>query len=288
MRKLDVNTGWDKFHFNEHGFIASMTNNKLIAAFRKENVMRLKKIFGLAAMAAIIGGAMPASAQEVVKVGSSPTGLPFTFMNTETKAMDGVLIDVVKAIEPDIGIKPEFEAVQFSALVPSLTSNKIDMIASAMFITEERAKVVDFSDPVYGYGEGVFVPVSDDTAYKTYADLKGKTVGVQVGTTFVDLFKKSGLFSDVKVYKGIPDIIADVNAGRIDAGFADGPMAAYYLTQGRFPKVKMVESYEASAGGEFGIALRKGDERMPKINAAIARIKSDGTLQKILAKYGLK
>lgn len=288
MRKLDVNTGYDKFHFNEHGFIASMTNNKLIAAFRKENVMRLKKIFGLAAMAAIIGGAMPASAQEVVKVGSSPTGLPFTFMNTETKAMDGVLIDVVKAIEPDIGIKPEFEAVQFSALVPSLTSNKIDMIASAMFITEERAKVVDFSDPVYGYGEGVFVPVSDDTAYKTYADLKGKTVGVQVGTTFVDLFKKSGLFSDVKVYKGIPDIIADVNAGRIDAGFADGPMAAYYLTQGRFPKVKMVESYEASAGGEFGIALRKGDERMPKINAAIARIKSDGTLQKILAKYGLK
>lgn len=250
--------------------------------------MCLKKIFGLAAVVAMIGGTMPALAQDAVKVGSSPTGLPFTFVNTETKAMDGVLIDVVKAIEPDIGIKAEFEAVQFSALVPSLTSNKIDMIASAMFITEERAKVVNFSDPVYGYGEGVFVPVSDDTAYKTYADLKGKTVGVQVGTTFVDLFQKSGLFSDVKVYKGIPDIIADVNAGRIDAGFGDGPMAAYYLSQGRFPKVKMVESYEASAGGEFGLALRKGDERMPKINAAIARIKSDGTLQKILSKYGLK
>ncbi|ERL99940.1 ABC transporter substrate-binding protein [Brucella intermedia 229E] len=244
----------------------------------------------MAATAIIMWGAMPALAQEAVKVGSSPTGLPFTFVNTETKAMDGVLIDVVKAIEPDIGIKAEFEAVQFSALVPSLTANKIDMIASAMFITEERAKIVDFSDPVYGYGEGVFVPVSDDTAYKTYADLKGKTVGVQVGTTFVDLFRKSGLFSDVKVYKGIPDIIADVNAGRIDAGFGgDGPMAAYYLSQGRYPKVKMVESYEASAGGgEFGLALRKGDERMPKINAAIARIKSDGTLQKILAKYGLK
>ena len=66
--------------------------------------MRLKKIFGLAAMAVIMGGAMPALAQEVVKVGSSPTGLPFTFVNTETKAMDGVLVDVVKAIESDIGI----------------------------------------------------------------------------------------------------------------------------------------------------------------------------------------
>jgi len=281
-----VNAGHNKFHFIKRGFTTGVSNRKLIAAFRKENAMRLKKIFGLAATAIIMWGAMPALAQEAVKVGSSPTGLPFTFVNTETKAMDGVLIDVVKAIEPDIGIKAEFEAVQFSALVPSLTANKIDMIASAMFITEERAKIVDFSDPVYGYGEGVFVPVSDDTAYKTYADLK--TVGVQVGTTFVDLFRKSGLFSDVKVYKGIPDIIADVNAGRIDAGFGDGPMAAYYLSQGRYPKVKMVESYEASAGGEFGLALRKGDERMPKINAAIARVKSDGTLQKILAKYGLK
>ncbi|MFD1326349.1 ABC transporter substrate-binding protein [Mycoplana ramosa] len=249
--------------------------------------MRLNIVFGLA-LAALVGGTAPATAQEVARIGSSPTGLPFTFVNTETKLMDGVLIDVVKAIQDDVNIKPEFEAVQFSALVPSLTSNKIDMIASAMFITEERAKVVDFSDPVYGYGEGAFVPVSDETAYKSYEDLKGKTIGVQVGTTFVDLFQKSGLFKEVKIYKGIPDIIADVNAGRIDAGIADAPMAAYYISQGQFPKVKMAEGYQSAAGGEFGIALRKGDERMPKINEAIARIKSDGTLKEILAKYGLK
>lgn len=249
--------------------------------------MRLRKLF-LGAIAATIISSAPVWAQETIKVGSSPTGLPFTFVNTETNQMDGILVDVVKAIEPDLGVKADFEAVQFSALVPSLTSNKIDMIASAMFITEDRAKVVDFSDPIYGYGEGVFVPVTDETAYKSYEDLKGKTVGVQVGTTFVDLFKKSGLFKDVKIYKGIPDIIADVNAGRIDAGFGDGPMAAYYIAQGRFPKVKMVETYEASAGGEFGLALRKGDERMPKINEAIKRIKSDGTFEKILEKYGLK
>lgn len=249
--------------------------------------MRFNKFAGLV-FAAFMGASMPAQAQDAVKVGSSPTGLPFTFINTETKEMDGILVDVVKAIQKDIDIAPSFEAVPFSALVPSLTANKIDMIASAMFITEERAKVVDFSDPVYGYGEAVFVPSTDETAYKSYQDLKGKTVGVQVGTTFVDLFQKSGLFSEVKVYKGIADIIADVNAGRIDAGFGDAPMVAYFVAQGRFPKVRIVDSYEASAGGEFGIALRKGDERMPKVNAAIARIKSDGTLQAILAKYGLK
>ncbi|MDR0251994.1 MAG: ABC transporter substrate-binding protein [Brucellaceae bacterium] len=249
--------------------------------------MRFYKFAGLV-FAAFMGASMSAQAQDAVKVGSSPTGLPFTFINTETKEMDGILVDVVKAIQKDIDITPSFEAVPFSALVPSLTANKIDMIASAMFITEERAKVVDFSDPIYGYGEAVFVPSTDETAYKSYQDLKGKTVGVQVGTTFVDLFQKSGLFSEVKVYKGIADIISDVNAGRIDAGFGDAPMVAYFVAQGRFPKVRIVDSYEASAGGEFGIALRKGDERMPKVNAAIARIKSDGTLQTILAKYGLK
>ncbi len=107
--------------------------------------------------------------------------------------MDGVLIDAVKATEPDIGIKAEFEAAAVSALVPSPTANKIDMIALAMPITEER-KNRDFPDPVYGYGEGFRAGFRCDTAYKTYADPGGKTVGVQVGTTFVDLFRKSGLF----------------------------------------------------------------------------------------------
>lgn len=249
--------------------------------------MRLKSILGLTLATFLIGSA-PSLAQETIKVGSSPTGLPFTFLNTQTKEMDGVLVDVVKAIQEDLGVTPEFEAVQFSALVPSLTSNKIDMIASAMFITEERAKAVDFSDPVYGYGEGLFVPASDEGVYTKYEDLKGKTIGVQVGTTFVDLFQKSGLFDEVKIYKGIPDIMADVNAGRIDAGIADGPMVAYYLAQGQFPRVKMVDEYVPSAAGEFGLALRKGDERMPQVNEAIKRIKSDGTLDNILAKFGLK
>lgn len=248
--------------------------------------MKFGKIYGAALAAAMAFGS--AATAEQVKIGSSPTGLPFTFVNTETNKVDGVLIEVMHAIQEDTGLEPLFEPIGFSALVPSLTSGKIDFIVSAMFITEERAKVVDFSDPIYGYGEGAFVGASDDTAYKSWEEMTGKTVGVQQGTTFVDIFQKSGIFADVKIYKGIPDIIADVNAGRIDVGVADGPIAAYYLSQGNFPKVKMVESYEASVGGEFGVALRQGDERREVINKAIARIKADGTLAAILAKYGLK
>lgn len=105
-----------------------------------------------------------------------------------------------------------------------------------MFITPPRKEVVDFSDPIYTYGEGLVVPRSDTKAYATQDDLKGQTVGAQVGTAFVDALKKSGLFADVKAYDTIPDILRDVNTGRLKAGYADYPILAYNLKQGGFPR----------------------------------------------------
>ncbi len=78
------------------------------------------------------------------------------------------------------------------------------------------------------------VPKADTKSYATQEDLKGQAVGAQVGTAFVDALKKTGLFSEVKVYDTIPDILRDVNAGRLKAGFADYPILAYNLKQGEF------------------------------------------------------
>ena len=106
-------------------------------------------------------------------------------------------------------------------LIPALTASKIDIISAAMFITPQRKEVVAFSAPVYSYGEGLIVPKADAKDYTSFADLKGETVGAQVGTAFVEPLKKSGLFGEVKIYDTIPDIIRDVNSGRLKAGFAD-------------------------------------------------------------------
>ena len=65
------------------------------------------------------------------------------------------------------------------------------------------------------------MPKSDTKDYKAFADLKGETVGAQVGTAFVEPLKKTGLFAEVKIYDTIPDIMRDVNSGRLKAGFAD-------------------------------------------------------------------
>ena len=77
-----------------------------------------------------------------------------------------------------------------------------------MYITPPRKEVIDFSDPIYTYGEGLFVPKTDTKEYTKLEDLKGLTVGAQVGTAYVEPLQKSGLFPEVKIYDTIPDIFA--------------------------------------------------------------------------------
>jgi polar amino acid transport system substrate-binding protein len=244
----------------------------------------------LALLAAVcLGLAAPASAQQTVRVGSTPTGIPFTFLDTQTNKIQGVMVDIVTAVGKEAGFEVQIEPMQFSALIGALTSNRIDVIAAAMYITEPRKQVVDFSDPIYTYGDGLFVPKSDTKDYKTLEDVKGLTVGAQVGTAYVEPLQKSGLFPEVKVYDTLPDIIRDVNTGRLKAGFADYPIVAYNLQQGRFPDVRLVTGYKPMVVGSVGIAVRKTDQELLKrVNAGLAKIKENGTLKQILTKWGLE
>ncbi|MCC8967516.1 amino acid ABC transporter substrate-binding protein [Bradyrhizobium sp. Pear76] len=231
----------------------------------------------------------PSGAQQVLKVGSTPTGIPFTFLDTKTNSIQGIMVDLATEIGKDAGFSVQIEPMQFSALIPSLTSNKIDIIAAAMFATAARKEVIDFSEPVYTYGEGLVVPKPDTKAYVSQEDLKGTVVGAQVGTAFVDALKKTGLFNEVKVYDTIPDILRDVNAGRLKAGFADYPILAYNLQQGNFADVRLVDGYKPVTVGTVAIGVRKSDtELLAKINASLAKLKANGTIAKILEKWGQK
>ena len=251
--------------------------------------MPFKRLVQFALLALSLGAAAPGSAQQVLKVGSTPTGVPFTFLDTKTNQIQGVMVDLITEIGKDAGFSVQVEPMQFSALIASLTANKIDIISAAMFITAARKEVIDFSDPIYTYGEGLLVPKTDTKEYKSLQDLKGEVVGAQVGTAFVDALKKSGLFAEVKAYDTLPDILRDVNTGRLKAGFGDYPILAYNLKQGGFPEARIVESYVPTVIGSVGIGVRKGDaELLGKINTSLAKLKANGTVEKILAKWGLK
>lgn len=241
---------------------------------------------GLAASGLAVG---PAFAEATtLRVGSTATGVPFTFLDTKTNTIQGIMVDLVRAIGADAGFEVSIEPMQFSTLIPALTSGKIDIIAAAMFATPARAQIIDFTDAVITYGEGLVVPAADKTDYAAMADLKGKVVGAQVGTAFVEPLQKSGLFPEVKIYDTIPDILRDVNAGRLGAGFADYPIVAYNLQLGGFPGTRLVRSYKASLPGSVGIGVRKGDPLRGRLDASLATLKANGTVTRVLAKWGLE
>jgi polar amino acid transport system substrate-binding protein len=247
------------------------------------------KLSAIAVMiAATLTNVVEANAQSVLKVGSTPTGIPFTFLDTKTNTIQGVMVDLVTEVGKDVGFQAQVDPMQFSTLIAALTSNKIDLISAAMYITPARKEVIEFSEPVYSYGEGLIVPKSDTKEYKAFEDLKGETVGAQVGTVYVEPLKKTGLFADVKIYDTIPDIMRDVNTGRLKAGFGDYPILAYNVQQGNFPELRLVKSYKSTILGSIGIGMRKGDpELLKKINASLGKLKANGTVDKILAKWGL-
>jgi len=254
-------------------------------------------LIGSALAAAAVPGLVPgfthsqASAQggTVVRVGSTPTGVPFTFLDPKTNTIQGIMVDLVNALAAVAGFRVAIEPFQFSTLIPALTGNKIDLIAAAMFATPVRAQVIDFTESVITYGEGLVVPAADKTEYVALAELKGKMVGAQVGTAFVDALQKTGLFSEVKVYDTLQDIVRDVGAGRIAAGFADMPIVAYNLKENgsSFPGVRLVRSYKPVIPGSVAFGVRKGDPMRASLDAALARLKADGTVDRILAKWGV-
>jgi len=147
---------------------------------------------------------------------------------------------------------------------------------------------VAFSDPIYRYGEGLMVAKSDNKAYTSFADMKDMVVGVQIGTAFVEPIQKSGVFKEVKLYDNPQDMMRDANAGRIQAGFMDFPIATYIISQGNYPNLQMAKSYKPTVLGSLGLAVRKDDtEMLAKINTALKSLQSKGEIETILKKWGL-
>ena len=253
--------------------------------------MRLRTMLARAGLLAALAASVlpaPAVAQQTLRVGATPTGMPFTFLDTKTNTIQGMMVDLITAIGQENGLAVEVQPIQFSTLVPALTTGKLDVVSAAMLITPVRQQVIDFSTPVYTYGEGLVVPAADKRDILDAKELAGGTVGAQVGTAYVEPLKKLGVFADVKVYDTSPDILRDVAAGRLQGGFADFPIVAYAIGQGNYPGLRLVRSYKPMVVGSIGITVRKDEpELLAKINATLERMRGDGRLQAILTKWGL-
>ncbi|AJG18977.1 substrate-binding periplasmic protein [Cupriavidus basilensis] len=226
--------------------------------------------------------------QPVIKIGATPTAVPFNFLNVKTNALEGVMIDVARAVSKELGVTPEISGIPFATLIPSLQTRKIDMISSAFAKTPARAVAVDFSETVLTYKEALLVPINDTKAYRNYDDLKGKVVGVQMGTSYVEPLKAVQGFKELKMYDTMADLVRDIGLGRVDAGFGDGPVVAYQVRTSASKQVRLVDTYQSLLATDIALAVRKGDtEMLARVNAAVAKIKQNGELADILKKWGV-
>ncbi|MFI8482285.1 ABC transporter substrate-binding protein [Pseudomonas sp. NPDC078700] len=249
---------------------------------------RLRSLVLLCAMfSGFVGSTHAATAPHYV-VGATATGVPFTFLDVKSQSIQGMMVDAVEAVADAGGFEVGIQQTTFSALIPSLTSKKIDVISAAMLRTPVREKVVQFSDPVFSYGEGLIVKADDKTAYTKMDDLADQVVGAQVGTVFFDELNKRGIFKEVRGYDSIADLMRDLTLGRIKAGFADHPILAYQLAQGGHDQVRLVRDYQPVIMGDVCLVVRKGDsEMLSRVNKGIAAIKADGSLERIIEKWKL-
>lgn len=245
-------------------------------------------VCGLLGLTLGVASIATANAKETLVAGGTPSGVPFTFLDVSTGKITGAMVDLIDAVGADMGYDVAIKESQFSALIPSLTSGKIDIISAAMLRTPERAKVVSFSDDVYPYGEGVIVKDDYDGDIHTLEDLKGQTIGAQVGTTYLDQLQETGLFPDIRNYDTLADMMRDVSLGRIVAGVGDAPIMAYQLNQGRFPDLKLAKDYQQQMVGQVALVVAKDNTALlDKVNASLAKLKANGTVDAIFEKWGL-
>ena len=234
---------------------------------------------GTTAPAAAPAGSNAPAAEKILKVGSDIAYAPFEFMDDKQQPV-GFDIDLMTAVAKDMGYKAQFETSPFDGLNLSLASGKYDAVISAMTITDDRAKVVAFSDRYFLATQ--YVATKKDSGIKTVADLKGKRVGVQNNTTGQYAMENMGI--NPKKYDTTPDALTDLANGGLDAVVADSPVVLYYISKN--PNANLVAIKGDFPKEYYGIAIKKDNtELLNKVNASLKKLMSDGTYAQIYKKW---
>jgi len=214
-----------------------------------------------------------------ITVGSDTAFPPFeNVVDGQTVGFD---VDLMKAIGEKLGVEVEFKTYKFDALITGLQSGtEFDMVASAMTITDERAKVIDFSDPYINSNQSL--AVSTDSSIASPDDLKdGDKVGVQSGTTG-EIWAKENLAPKGVTVTPYDDILAAfgaLGAGDIVGVINDAPISQDVVKD---PARKAKVVAEIPTGEQYGFAFSKESSALREaVNGALAEIKADGTYTEI-------
>ncbi len=210
-----------------------------------------------------------------MKIAMSGAYPPFNFVNDKNEVV-GFDPAIGTEIAKRMGLEAEIVTTAWDGIIAGLLANKYDAIVGSMSITPEREKVVDFVGPYYNTRRAVFT--KPDSKIKSVADLANAKVGVTLGETHEEWARDQGY--DVKTYKGLPELMLELNNGRVDVIVADSiaVILAMKANGNEFVALPDLETEDVGAG----IAIRKGN---PELKAAMQKaldsMMEDGTYLEI-------
>jgi len=225
-------------------------------------------------IASIVSCSKKEEAEEMktVVIASDCTWPPMEFVNTD-KEIVGYDIDFINAVAKEAGIEIEIRNTAWDGIFASLANGESDAVISSVTITEDRKKTMDFSLPYINAGQVLIVPSSSSA--KTLADLSGKEVGAQIGTT--GAIEIDNTNATLKTYDELGFAIEDLANGRIEGVVADTPIAADFVLQNDTYKDKLMIVGDSFTDEYYGIAVTKGNtELLDLINKGVKAVQDKG------------
>jgi polar amino acid transport system substrate-binding protein len=218
-----------------------------------------------------------------VVVATDATWPPMEMLDAN-KNIIGFDIDYMKAVAKEAGFQVEFKNTAWDGIFGGLETGNYDAIISSVTITDERKKKYDFSLPYINAGQVLVVPKTT-RGVRTLADMKGKKVGAQIGTTgAMEIQKVKGV--ELKNYDEIGLAFEDMAAGRIAGVVCDTPVAADYALQRAEYKAKFMIVGEPFTQEQYGIVVKKGDKQLiDLLNKGIKAVKQKGIDKELEKKW---
>jgi len=217
------------------------------------------------------------AASTTYKIGTNAEYPPFENVD-EAGEIVGFDVDLMTAIAEAAGFEFEWVNTRWDGIFVALQSGEFDAVISAATITEERAEIVDFSDPYFNAGQMIAVR-ADETGISGPADLAGKKVGVQLGTTG-DIWLTEQTGAEVVRFEAFQALAN----GDVDAAVADGPTAIDIVKAN--PEMGLTVLDGVYTEESYGIAVnQEQSELLGMINEGLAAVQADGTYDEIYAKW---
>ena len=206
---------------------------------------------------------------------------PFEYRNEQGELV-GFDIDLLSAVVEQTDYElGEWSDVQFDTLITSLQTDKIDVIAAAMTINEEREQSIDFSEPYYDANQAVLVRADGDFQPGSVEDLSGHRVGAQQGTTGESEAQSAVSSENYSGYSNYVLAVEDLVNGNVDAVVVDTPVAETFV-QDRPVEI----SFTIQTGEQYGFGVRTDDDDLQTaLNDGLSTVRENGTYQELTREW---